>query len=110
MAQKESKEKPERSQPQKSTTATPQPQDLDMELVSILQRNDLYNDLYKVLTASPIGLRDLEQIKHTEIDQYCNAFNFNSHQTKQFQRLMRIIHGQDSDSELQMQMTVIGDK
>eukprot|EP01083_Nonionella_stella_P234169 824431_1 len=102
MAQKESNEKPQRSQPQ--------PRDLDMELVSILQRNDLYDDLYKVLTANPIGLRDLQEVKHKEIDEYCNESNFNSRQRKQFQRLMRIIHGQDSDGELQMQMTVIGDK
>eukprot|EP01083_Nonionella_stella_P114212 337407_1 len=81
-----------------------------MELVSILQRNDLYDDLYKVLTANPIGLRDLQEVKHKEIDEYCNESNFNSRQRKQFQRLMRIIHGQDSDGELQMQMTVIGDK
>eukprot|EP01083_Nonionella_stella_P293306 997454_1 len=111
---KESKGKPQRSRSQKSTTitskATSQRQDPDTELVSILQRNDLYDDLYKVLIANRIGLRDLRQMKQNEIDQYCREYNFNTHQTKQFKKLMRIIYGNDFDNGFQMQVIVIGDK
>eukprot|EP01083_Nonionella_stella_P155779 503772_1 len=111
---KESKGKPQRSRSQKSTTitskATSQRQDLDTELVSILQRNNMYDDLYQVLTANRIGLCELQELRETDIDQCRKEWNMNTRQTKKCQKLMRITHGNDFDCEWQMQMIVIGDK
>eukprot|EP01083_Nonionella_stella_P203184 741601_1 len=115
-SRKESKGKPQRSRPQKDTTmtskATPQRQDLDAhsELVSILQRNNMYDDLYQVLTANRIGLCELQELRETDIDQCRKEWNMNTRQTKKCQKLMRITHGNDFDCEWQMQMIVIGDK
>eukprot|EP01084_Bolivina_argentea_P224746 379978_1 len=82
----------------------------DSELISILQRNELYDDLYKILNTNQIGLLDLRDMKQDDIDLCCKECKFKSHQTKQLHNFCDILHGNTNDSQYQMNMIVIGDK